>query len=82
MEIRVRPRLGLPGAGGKAGREAGGSAGQEAVRVGTAIYIDLDAPSAQAAIDAAQAMCRRILADPILEDFDIFPAGEEIGAAP
>ena len=41
------------------------------MRVGKVIYVDLDAESEEAATDAATAMCRKILANPVTEDFAV-----------
>jgi phosphoribosylformylglycinamidine synthase len=56
--------------------------GVEDVRVGKAIYVDLEAPSESAAVAAAEAMCRKILANPVTEDFEVSLVGETEGAAP
>jgi phosphoribosylformylglycinamidine (FGAM) synthase PurS component len=72
----VRPRAGLPASGPEGSHPLGSS------RVGTPLYFDLEAPSPEAAVDAAEALCRRTLADPVVEDFDVFPATEGAGAGP
>ena len=74
LEIRVKPRPGLLNPEGKAIHHALvslGWAGVEDVRVGKAIYVDLEAASAEAAMEAAEAMCRKILANPVTEDFEV-----------
>jgi phosphoribosylformylglycinamidine (FGAM) synthase PurS component len=50
------------------------------VRVGKVLYMDLDADSADAAVEAANAMCRKLLANPVTEDFEVVPAGQLEGA--
>jgi phosphoribosylformylglycinamidine synthase subunit PurS len=74
LEIRVKPRPGLLDPQGKAIHHALNSLGWEGVedvRVGKAIYIDLAADSSEAAVEAAEAMCRKILANPVTEDFEV-----------
>jgi len=39
--------------------------------VGKLLYLDLEAASAEEARDGADAMCRRLLANPVTEDFEI-----------
>ena len=51
------------------------------VRVGKAIYIDMTAESAEAALEATEAMCRKLLANPVTEDFEVSMVGELEGAA-
>ena len=74
LEIRVIPRPGLLDPEGKAIHHALDSLGYETVRgvrVGKAIYVDLDAPSEAEAVQEAEAMCRRLLANPVTEDFEV-----------
>ena len=74
LEIRVIPRPGLLDPEGKAIHHALDSLGYETVRgvrVGKAIYVDLDAPSEEEAVQEAEAMCRRLLANPVTEDFEV-----------
>ena len=82
LEIRVKPRPGLLNPEGKAIHHALNSLGWRGVddvRVGKVIYVDMDADTADAAVDAAQAMCRKILANPVTEDFEISLVGETGG---
>ena len=84
LEVRVKPRPGLPDPEGKAIHHALSSLGWEGVadvRVGKAIYLDLDADSESAAVEAAEAMCRKILANPVTEDFEVSVVGALEGAA-
>lgn len=84
LEIRVKPRTGLLNPEGKAIHHALvslGWTGVEDVRVGKAIYVDLEAESSEAAMAAAEAMCRKILANPVTEDFEVSLLAETEGAA-
>jgi phosphoribosylformylglycinamidine synthase len=84
LEIRVTPRPGLLNPEGKAihsALNALGWKGVQDVRVGKAIYVDLEAASEAASVEAAEAMCRKILANPVTEDFEISLVGEVEGAA-
>lgn len=74
LEIRVKPRPGLLNPEGRAIHHALNSLGWSGVsdvRIGKAIYVDLEAPSADRAVEAAEAMCRKILANPVTEDFEV-----------
>ncbi len=79
LEIRVKPRPGLLNPEGKAIHHALNSLGWDEVsdvRVGKTIYVDLDAESPEAAVEAAEAMCRKILANPVTENFEVALVGE------
>jgi phosphoribosylformylglycinamidine synthase len=83
LEIRIKPRPGLLDPEGKAIHHALhslGWSGVDEVRVGKVLYVDLEAESASAAAEAAQAMCRKLLANPVTEDFQVSLAGELEGA--
>ena len=74
LEIRVKPRPGLLNPEGKAIHHALNALGWDEVqdvRVGKAIYVELEAPSAVDAMERAEAMCRKILANPVTEDFEV-----------
>ncbi|MCG6989778.1 MAG: phosphoribosylformylglycinamidine synthase subunit PurS [Gemmatimonadetes bacterium] len=74
LEIRVKPRPGLLNPEGKAIHHALAALGWAAVhdvRVGKVIYVDMDADTPDAALVEAEAMCRKILANPVTEDFEI-----------
>lgn len=74
LEIRVKPRPGLLNPEGKAIHHALNSLGWNGVadvRVGKAIYVDIEAESEGAAVDAAEAMCRKLLANPVTENFEV-----------
>ncbi len=84
LEILVKPRPGLLDPQGKAIHStlhSLGWSGVEDVRVGKAIYVDLDADSEGAALEAAETMCRKILANPVTEDFQVAVVGEREGAS-
>ena len=83
LEIRVKPRPGLLDPQGKAIHHSLNSLGWEAVsdvRVGKAIYVDIAAESAENAVEEAQAMCRKLLANPVTENFEVSLVGEMEGA--
>jgi phosphoribosylformylglycinamidine synthase len=74
IEIRVTPRPGLLDPEGKAIQHALASlgyAGTEDVRVGKLIEVDLLAESEEAALETGRLMCRRLLANPVTEDYDV-----------
>ena len=74
LEIRVIPRPGLLDPEGKAIQNALHSLDYEQVhevRVGKLLYLDVEAASSEEAREGAEAMCRRLLANPVTEDFEI-----------
>ena len=74
IEVRVTPRTGILDPQGKAvagALKSLGFDGVDDVHVGRLITLTLTADSASAAEDAAAAMCRQILANPVIEDFDV-----------
>jgi len=74
LEVRVKPRPGLLDPQGKAIHGALRSLGWPEVsdvRVGKAIYLELEAASEGDALDKARAMCRKLLANPVTEDFEV-----------
>ena len=74
LEIRVIPRPGLLDPEGKAIQNALHSLDYEHVhdvRVGKLLYLDVEAASNEEARKGADAMCRRLLANPVTEDFEI-----------
>ncbi|HSJ08462.1 MAG TPA: phosphoribosylformylglycinamidine synthase subunit PurS [Longimicrobiales bacterium] len=73
-EVRITPRAGLLDPEGKAVQSALRSLefeDVEDVRVGRLVRVRLQAASESAARDSAEAMCRRLLANPVTEDFEI-----------
>ncbi len=74
LEIRVIPRPGLLDPEGKAIQSALHSLDYEEVhevRVGKLIYLHVEAASSEDAREGAEAMCKRLLANPVTEDFEI-----------
>ena len=74
VEIRVIPRPGLLDPEGKAIQSALRSLDYEQVhevRVGKLLNLDVEAASKDEARDGAEAMCRRLLANPVTQDFEI-----------
>jgi len=74
LEIRVVPRPGLLDPEGKAIQSALHSLDYEQVhevRVGKVLYLNLEAASREDAREGAEAMCKRLLANPVTEDFEI-----------
>ena len=73
-EVRITPRAGLLDPEGKAVQSALQSLefeGVEDVRVGRLIRLRLSAPDDSAAHRSADEMCRRLLANPVTEDYEI-----------
>jgi len=74
VHVRVMPRAGLLDPQGQAVEHALGSlgfSGTAQVRIGRAIELDLDAPTADAAVERARSMCDRLLANPVTEDYEL-----------
>jgi phosphoribosylformylglycinamidine synthase subunit PurS len=73
-EVRITPRAGLLDPEGKAVQSALRSLDFEHVddvRVGRLVRLRLKADSEDAAQQRAEAMCRKLLANPVTEDYDI-----------
>lgn len=74
LEVRVTPRPGLLDPEGNAIRHALESLGFDEtrdVRVGKAIILTLSADSEADAVASAEAMGRKLLANPVTEDFSV-----------
>lgn len=74
LAVRIVPRKGLLDPQGKAVADALhtlGFAGVESVHVGRYIVIETAAPDAPAARESAKEMCRKLLANPVTEDFEV-----------
>ena len=74
IEIRVVPRRGILDPQGKAVADALhtlGFADVTDVRVGRHLVVQTRAPDPDAAREAARAMCERLLANPVTEDYEI-----------
>jgi phosphoribosylformylglycinamidine synthase len=72
--IHITPRRGILDPQGKAVADALHSLGFAAVgevRVGRYVVVDAEAESAEAARAQITAMCEKLLANPVTEDFDI-----------
>ncbi len=83
VEVLVKPRPGLLDPQGKAIHHSLNSLGWEGVhdvRVGKAMYLDMEAGSESEALEAADAMCRKLLANPVTEDFEVSLVGALEGA--
>ena len=74
VEVRVMPRPSLLDPQGQAVEHALTALGfsqASDVRVGRAMTFRIDSPDKGAAEKAAQAMCHRLLANPVTEDFTV-----------
>lgn len=74
VAVHIVPRRGLLDPQGKAVADALRTLGFDSVdeaRIGRHIVLELHAPSAEEARDAASRMCERLLANPVTEDFEI-----------
>lgn len=84
LEIRITPRRGLLDPEGKAIHHALGNLGYDEVaevRVGRVLLVELAADSPEHAAGRADEMCRKLLANPVTEDFEV-GAPEEVPASP
>lgn len=73
-EVRITPRAGLLDPEGKAVLGALRSlefTEVEDVRVGRLVRVRVEAENEATARERAEAMCRKLLANPVTEDFDI-----------
>ena len=74
VAVNVTPRRGLLDPQGKAVADALRTLGFPGVRdvhVGRRVVIETEAADATAAAEAARAMCARLLANPVMEDYDV-----------
>jgi phosphoribosylformylglycinamidine synthase subunit PurS len=74
VAVHITPRRGILDPQGKAvagALHALGFGSVADVHVGRHIVVELDAKDEAAADDAARAMCQRLLANPVTEDFDV-----------
>lgn len=79
VEVCVRARPGLLDPEGSAVRnalESLGFAGTSEVRIGKIIDLVLDAENGNEAAEQAREMCRKLLANPVTEDFRVEVRGE------
>lgn len=74
LHLHIVPRKGLLDPQGKAVADALHALGFDAVRdvrIGRHIVVDATAPDAAAAEQLARAMCQKLLANPVTEDFEL-----------
>ena len=74
IAVHITPRKGLLDPQGKAVSDALHTLGFKAVtnvHVGRYVVVDMDAYDAIAAEEAVTAMCQKLLANPVTEDFEI-----------
>lgn len=74
VTVHITPRRGILDPQGKAVADALhslGFAGVREVHVGRHIVLEVDASDAKQAENAARDMCHRLLANPVVEDFEI-----------
>ncbi len=74
VSVHITPRRGILDPQGKAVEGALhslGFAGVKEVHVGRYLTVDTDAQSQAEAEAAVKAMCERLLANPVIEDFEI-----------
>lgn len=74
VSVHITPRKGILDPQGKAVESALHSLGFEGVRdvhVGRYIVIETEAGNESDARDAVKGMCERLLANPVIEDFEI-----------
>lgn len=74
VSVHITPRRGILDPQGKAvagALHALGFASVADVHVGRHIVLELDAADESAADHAARAMCQRLLANPVTEDYDV-----------
>ena len=79
LEISIVPRGGLLDPPGKAihhALQSLGYTGVQEVRVGKAIFVQLEAESESDARARAEEMCRKLLANPVTEDFQVMLLNE------
>lgn len=77
VAVQIIPRAGLLDPQGKAVADALHALGfgdVSSVHVGRHVVIEMSAADAMSAESAAQAMCQRLLANPVTEDFEITSA--------
>ena len=74
LQITVMPRAGILDPQGKAIAAALGRLGSAAVhdvRAGKVFRVEVDAPDNDAAREAGAAMAEQLLANPVVEDFEV-----------
>ena len=79
VSVHITPRKGILDPQGKAVEGALHSLGFESVRevhVGRHIVVETEAATENEAKDSVRLMCERLLANPVIEDFEIESASE------
>lgn len=79
IAVHITPRKGLLDPQGQAvagALHSLGFKGVAAAHVGRYIVLETEAPDARAAEAEVKAMCGKLLANPVTEDFEIEPASE------
>lgn len=74
VAVHILPREGILDPQGHAVADALhtlGFAGVQDVRIGRHVVVDTEAHSPQEATETVRAMCGRLLANPVIEDFEI-----------
>ena len=72
VEVRLRPGIADPeGATIERSLPALGFNGMSAVKVGKAVRLVVEAPDAMAARERVDELCRRFLANPVIEDVEV-----------
>jgi len=74
VSVEIKPREGILDPQGKAVADALrtlGFAGVADVHVGRYVVVDADAPNESDARESVGAMCKKLLANPVIEDFAI-----------
>lgn len=80
VSVHITPRRGILDPQGKAVAGALHSLGFEAVKevhVGRYVIVETDADDAASAESAVRSMCERLLANPVIEDFEIESAAPQ-----
>lgn len=74
VQVRVMPRAGLLDPAGQAVEHALAALGfteAATVHLGKAIDLEIEGPSREGALERARAMCERLLANPVTEDYTV-----------
>lgn len=74
VAVHITPRRGILDPQGKTVADALHSLGFDSVRdvhVGRHVVVELDAPDRSAAEQSTRDMCERLLANPVIEDYEI-----------
>jgi phosphoribosylformylglycinamidine synthase PurS subunit len=80
VSVHITPRRGILDPQGKAVAGALHSLGFDGVKevhVGRYVIVETDADDAASAESAVRSMCERLLANPVIEDFEIEPAAPQ-----